>query len=282
MLTYPDIDPVALHIDAFEIFGWTIGPLNVHWYGLMYLFGFAAAWAVGVYRAKKEWSPVQKSQVEDMIFYAALGVVLGGRIGYVLFYNLEGFLENPVELFRVWEGGMSFHGGLLGVIIAMWLYSRKIKRSFLVLMDFGAPLVPIGLGLGRLGNFIGGELWGRATDVPWGMVFPKDSEQLVRHPSQLYQAFLEGLVLFVILFWFSRKPRPKAAVAALFLILYGLFRFLVEFFREPDAHIGYMFGWMTRGQLLSIPMILFGASIMYWTYQLRDTKGRRNVRTRQG
>lgn len=282
MLTYPDIDPVALQIDAFEIFGLTIGPLSIHWYGLMYLFGFAAAWAIGVARTKKEWSPIQRSQVEDMIFYAALGVVLGGRMGYVFFYNFQGFLEDPVELFRVWQGGMSFHGGLLGVIIAMWLYTRKINRSFLDLMDFGAPLVPIALGLGRLGNFIGGELWGRETDVSWGMVFPKDTEQLVRHPSQLYQAFLEGIVLFSILFWFSRKPRPRAAVASLFLILYGCFRFLVEFVREPDAHIGYMFGWMTRGQLLSIPMIILGAGIMYWAYQLRDQKGRRAARARQG
>ena len=267
MLTYPNIDPVALQISAFEIFGKTIGPLKIHWYGLMYLFGFIGAWSLGVYRAKRPWSPIQKSQVEDLVFYTALGVILGARIGYILFYNFGDFLKDPIELFKVWHGGMSFHGGLLGVIIAMYFYGKKINRSFLEIADFSAPLVPIGLGLGRIGNFIGGELWGRATDVPWGMIFPKDVDQLVRHPSQLYQAFFEGLVLFVILFWFSRKPRPKAAVASLFVLLYGCFRFMVEFVREPDAHIQFdLFGWMTRGQELCVPMIIIGGWIFYSVY----------------
>ena len=267
MLTYPNIDPVALQIGAFEIFGKTIGPLKVHWYGLMYLFGFIAAWTLGVYRANRPWSPIKRAQVEDLVFYCALGVIIGARVGYIVFYNFGDFLENPLELFKVWNGGMSFHGGMLGVAIAMVYYAKKINSTFLDIADFGAPLVPIGLGLGRIGNFIGGELWGRQTDVPWGMVFPKDSDQLVRHPSQLYQAFFEGLVLFAVLFWFSRKPRPRAAVASLFVLLYGCFRFMVEFVREPDAHIRFdLFGWMTRGQILCVPMIIIGGWIFYVVY----------------
>ncbi|WP_086933933.1 prolipoprotein diacylglyceryl transferase [Agarilytica rhodophyticola] len=267
MLKYPEIDPVALSLGSFELFGKVFGPINIHWYGLMYLFGFAAAWLLGTMRTKKPYSPVTKAQVEDLIFFGAMGVVIGARIGYIFFYNFSAFLDNPGILFRVWEGGMSFHGGLIGVIIAMIMFSRKIKRPFIDVMDFTAPLVPIGLGLGRLGNFIGGELWGRETDVSWGMVFPKDVDQLVRHPSQLYQAFFEGLVLFIILFWFSRKPRPRYAVASLFLICYGCFRFGVEFVRQPDAHIGYQFGWMTRGQILSLPMIIIGLIIFFAAYR---------------
>ncbi len=267
MLTYPQIDPVAISLGTIELFGKTLGPIDIHWYGLMYLFAFTAAWILGTYRAKQAHSPVSKAQMEDLIFYGAMGVVLGARVGYILFYNFGQFLDNPVILFKVWEGGMSFHGGLLGVIIAMQMYSKKINRSFVDVMDFVAPLVPVGLGFGRMGNFIGGELWGRQTDVPWGMVFPKDPEALIRHPSQLYQSFFEGLVLFLILFFFSRKPRPRYTVCSLFLIFYGLFRFGVEFVREPDAHIGYVFGWMTRGQILSIPMIVIGAIIFYYAYQ---------------
>lgn len=267
MLTYPQLDPVALSLGSFELFGKTIGPIDIHWYGLMYLFGFTAAWALGVYRTRLAHSPITKSQVEDLIFYGAMGVVIGARIGYIFFYNFEQFVDNPVILFKVWEGGMSFHGGLIGVVVAMKLYANKIHRSFIDVMDFTAPLVPIGLGLGRLGNFIGGELWGRATDVPWAMVFPKDPDALARHPSQLYQAFFEGLVLFLILFIYSRKPRPRYAVSALFLVFYGVFRFGIEFVREPDAHIGFMFGWMTRGQLLSLPMIILGGIIFYYAHQ---------------
>lgn len=273
MLKYPEIDPVAVSIPQIEIFGVALGPLSIHWYGIMYLFGFAGAWLLGMRRARMPHSIVQPKQVEDMVFWGAMGVVLGGRFGYVMFYNFDAFLEDPLWLFRVWEGGMAFHGGLIGVLVAMFLFSRKVQRSFIDIMDFAAPLVPIGLGFGRLGNFIGQELWGRETDVPWRMVFPKDLAGLERHPSQLYQAFLEGLVLFSVLYWFSRKPRPRAAVGALFLVLYGCFRFFVEFYREPDAHIGFdAFGWMTRGQQLSLPMIFIGAAILAWVYYLQYKK----------
>lgn len=266
MLTYPNIDPVIVSLDAFTVFGFTIGPLSVHWYGMMYLFGFAGAWMLGVARTKKPWSPLKKSQIEDLIFYAAVGLVIGGRVGYVFFYNFSAFIENPIMLVRVWDGGMSFHGGLLGVMVAMGLYSRKIQRNFVDIMDFGAPWVPIGLAFGRLGNFIGAELWGRQTDGPWGMVFPTDPG-VARHPSQLYEMFLEGIVLFAILFWFSSKPRPRGAVSGLFLVGYGCFRFAIEFVREPDAHLGFQaLGWMTRGQQLCLPMILFGVALIYWGY----------------
>ena len=260
MLTHPDINPIAV----------AIGPISVHWYGIMYLFAFASAWALAMHRAKRPNSALNAKQVEDLIVYGALGVVLGGRFGYVMFYNFGTWLEDPLWLLRVWEGGMSFHGGLLGVLVAMIIYSRKLGVKFPEMMDFTAVLVPAGLGFGRIGNFIGQELWGRQTDVSWGMIFPRDPDALVRHPSQLYQAFLEGLVLFVILFWFSQKPRPRLAVSALFLICYGVFRFAVEFVRAPDAHIPELiFGWMTRGQLLTIPLIIGGLGIFIWAY----TKG---------
>ena len=251
MLTYPEIDPVAF----------SLGPLTVHWYGLTYLVGFVGGWALGVYRSKQAWSPVTKKQVEDLLFFVALGVVLGGRLGYVFLYNFGQFLEDPLWLFRVWEGGMAFHGGLIGVVVAVLLFAKKTNNKFIDVMDFCAPLVTIGLGSGRIGNFIGQELWGRASDVPWAMVFPKAGDGIARHPSQLYQAFLEGLVLFLVMFWFSSKPRPRAAISSLFLIVYGIFRFFVEFFREKDAHIDYIFDWMTRGQLLCIPMVLIGLAI---------------------
>ncbi|WP_461517577.1 prolipoprotein diacylglyceryl transferase [Porticoccus sp.] len=255
MLNFPVIDPIAF----------ALGPLKVHWYGLMYLFGFLAAWRLALKRSERAWSPVRRKQVEDLVVYCAFGVILGGRFGYVLFYNLDKWLSDPLWLFRVWEGGMAFHGGLLGVLVALWLYSRHIQQSFLALGDFVAPMVPIGLGLGRLGNFVGQELWGRPTDAWMGMVFPNDPEQLPRHPSQLYEAALEGLVLFVLLMWFSRKPRPAGMVGGLFLMLYASFRFLVEFVRSPDNHIGFdLFDWMTRGQLLCLPMFALGAGIMLW------------------
>ena len=236
----------------------------------MYLLAFASAWGLALHLAKRPNSFIKPKQVEDLIFYGALGVVLGGRVGYVFFYNFETWLQDPLWLFRVWEGGMSFHGGLLGVVVANVLYCRRIGIQFPELMDFVAVIVAPGLGFGRLGNFIGQELWGRETDVAWGMIFPNDPEGLVRHPSQLYQAFLEGLVLFIIVYWFARKPRPRLAVSALFILIYGLFRFCIEFVREPDAHLqDLLFDWMTRGQLLSIPMMLVGLGVLVWAY----TKG---------
>ena len=257
MLTYPNIDPVAL----------SIGPLDIHWYGLMYLIGFGGAYWLMLRRAATSNGEWNKDQVADLIFYSAVGVVAGGRFGYVLFYNFGKFLDDPLWLFAVWEGGMSFHGGLLGVLVACVLFGRRYKKTFLQITDFGAPMVPIGLMTGRLGNFIGGELWGRTTDVPWGMVFPKGGP-LPRHPSQLYEMFLEGIVLFLLLWIFSRKPRPAMAVSGLFLIGYGVFRFSVEFVREPDTHIGFdLLGWMTRGQILCVPMILGGMALMYLAYK---------------
>lgn len=256
MLKYPEIDPVAI----------SIGPLDIHWYGIMYLVGFVAGFLLLNRRAKRPGSGWTTEQVSDLIFYGAMGVILGGRIGYILFYNFSAFLNDPLTLFKVWQGGMSFHGGLLGVMIAVWLFARHTKKSYWDILDFGAPIVPIGLGLGRIGNFIGGELYGRITDGPWGMVFPTGGE-LARHPSQLYQATLEGLALFAILWFFSRKPRPRYAVSGLFALFYGIFRFVVEFAREPDAHLGFIaFNWLTMGQLLSVPLILVGVFLLYLAY----------------
>jgi phosphatidylglycerol:prolipoprotein diacylglycerol transferase len=263
MLAHPNIDPVAF----------SLGPLTVHWYGLMYLLGFAAAWGLARKRSQVAGAPVTAEQVDDLIFYGALGVVLGGRFGYVLFYNFDRFLEQPLWLFKVWEGGMAFHGGLLGVIIAMLCYAHKLKVPLGSLLDFVAPLVPIGLGLGRIGNFIGQELWGRVADVPWAMVFSADPSGLPRHPSQLYQAGLEGVLLFVVLWWYSSSPRPRWAVGGLFVTLYGCFRFIVEFFRQPDSHIGFdLLGWLTRGQLLSLPMIVGGIALMVWAYRRQQAR----------
>ena len=257
MLVYPEIDPVAI----------SIGPLDIRWYGLMYLLGFVSGFLLLNYRAKKPNSGWNTEQVSDLIFYGALGVVLGARVGYVLFYNFDAFLDNPLNMFKVWEGGMSFHGGFLGVLLAMWLYGRKIGKSMFEILDFGAPIVPIGLGAGRIGNFIGGELWGRPTDVPWGMVFPH-VDSLARHPSQLYQATCEGLILFCILWFYSSKPRPRYAISGVFAFFYGVFRFGMEFVRQPDAHIGFIaFGWLTMGQLLSLPMIFVGLFLVVFAYK---------------
>ena len=253
VIPYPNIDPV--------LFG--VGPLSIRWYGLMYLFGFAAAWWLAVMRARKSNGLWNEDQVGDLIFYGAIGAILGGRFGYVVFYNFDLFLKDPAWLFRIWEGGMAFHGGLSGVLVAMYLFGRKHDKNFLQMTDFIAPVVPPGLGAGRIGNFIGSELWGRVSDVPWAMIFPTDPMQLPRHPSQLYQFFLEGVVLFSVLWWFSSKPRPRMAVSGLFLVIYGLGRFVVEFFRQPDSQLGFIaFDWLTMGQLLSTPMIILGIAFM--------------------
>lgn len=258
MLKHPQFDPVAI----------SVGPLKVHWYGLTYLAGFALGWWLGKVRARKSWTPVNEQQVGDLLFYIALGVILGGRFGYVVFYNFDQFIGDPLWLLRVWEGGMSFHGGLIGVMLAMWWYGRRLECGFFRIADFVAPLVPVGLGFGRIGNFINGELWGRPTDVPWGMVFPQAPDALARHPSQLYQFALEGVALFAVLWLFSSKPRPAMAVSGLFLILYGVFRIINEFFRQPDPQLGYLaFDWLTMGQLLSLPMVIAGALLMVFAYR---------------
>lgn len=257
MLNYPIIDPVAL----------AIGPIKIHWYGLMYLIGFGAAWWLGRLRARRPDAGWTAQDVGDLIFYGAMGAVLGGRVGYVLFYDLPSFLDEPLRIFKVWEGGMSFHGGLIGVIVALYLFGRQRGKTFFQVADFTAPLVPIGLCAGRIGNFINGELWGRVSDVPWAMVFPTGGP-LPRHPSQLYEALLEGLVLFVILWAYSSKPRPTMAVSGLFLLCYGVFRFGVEFVRQPDLQLGYLaFDWLTMGQILSTPLIVGGAALLWWAYR---------------
>ena len=250
---HPDIDPVAF----------SVGPIQVHWYGLMYLVGFLGGYWLGVYRASStpDWD---KKLVSDLLFYIAVGVILGGRLGYVLFYKFSYYLGHPLEIFFVWQGGMSFHGGLLGVLVALFLFGQKTDKTFLNVTDFVAPLVPLGLGFGRIGNFINQELWGKATDFPLAMVFRTDPTLTPRHPSMLYEAVLEGVILFVIVWWFSSKPRRTGAVSGMFLVCYGVFRFLVEFVREPDAHLGYLvWDWVTMGQILSIPMIGFGLWMLF-------------------
>lgn len=248
MFTHPQFDPVALQI----------GPLGIHWYGLMYLIGFLSVLWLGKYRARQQPTAAWKStEIDDILFYGALGVIIGGRLGYVVFYQPSYYLIHPHEIVYLWQGGMSFHGGFLGVLAAMVFFARKTGKRWLAVMDFVAPLVPLGLGAGRLGNFINGELWGRATDVPWGMIFPQ-ADHLVRHPSQLYQFALEGILLFIVLWWYSRKPRPVGAVSGLFLIGYGSFRFLVEYTREPDSFLGLLAMNLSMGQWLSLPMVMIG------------------------
>ncbi|MCQ9615304.1 prolipoprotein diacylglyceryl transferase [Paenalcaligenes niemegkensis] len=255
MLIHPQFNPIALQL----------GPITIHWYGLMYLIGFGLVWVLGNRRIRQGHAPVSKQGLEDLIFYCVAGVVLGGRLGYVVFYKLDYYLAHPIEILYVWEGGMAFHGGLLGVLLAITLYARKINTRFFVVSDFLAPLIPLGLAAGRLGNFINGELWGRATTMPWGMIFPQAQDGgIVRHPSQLYQMGLEGLALFAILWWFSSRPRPVGQTSGLFLIAYGVFRFLAEFTREPDDFLGLLTGGLSMGQILSIPMIAIGVFIYYF------------------
>lgn len=253
MIIYPSIDPVAI----------SLGSLKIHWYGLMYLIGFISAWRLGLYRIKKgrsDWTP---KQVEDLIFYGALGVVLGGRIGYTLFYNFSSFIENPVSILYIWQGGMSFHGGLLGVITAFFIFGHNHQKNFFQVSDFMAPMIPIGLGAGRIGNFINKELIGRPMEsaLPWAMDY---GDHIARHPSSLYQALTEGLILFIVVWLYSSSKRPLIAVSAVFIGSYGLLRFITEFFRTPDSHIGFIaFDWLTMGQLLSLPMILIGVFSYY-------------------
>ncbi|WP_348708108.1 prolipoprotein diacylglyceryl transferase [uncultured Pseudoalteromonas sp.] len=255
-LQFPDIDPVIF----------SVGPLSVRWYGLMYLIGFALAMWLANRQAEKPNSGWTKEQVSDLLFYGMLGVILGGRIGYVLFYQFSYFIENPLYLFRIDQGGMSFHGGTLGVITAIAIFAWTRKKSLFEVGDFVVPLVPLGLLAGRIGNFINGELWGRVTDVPWAFIFPTGGPE-PRHPSQLYEAFLEGLMLFLILQWFIKKPRPAGSVAGVFLLGYGVFRFIVEYFREPDAHLGLFAGVISMGQILSLPMVIGGLGLLIWAYK---------------
>jgi len=269
---FVDLDPVAF----------SIGPVSVHWYGIMYLVAFASFWFLGERRRRVGRLPVGPAAFSDLAFYGMLGVVLGGRLGYVLFYGTAELIHDPWSIVRVWDGGMSFHGGLLGVFAAMWIWSRRNSVHLFDVLDFIVPIVPIGLGVGRFGNFLGGELWGRHTDAAWGMIFPnaiehggRTLEQLrtmaatgqldaeVRHPSQLYQMLLEGLLLFVVLWFVSRIPRRRYLLTGLFAVLYGVFRFAVEFVREPDQHLGYLaWGWLTMGQVLTIPLIVFGIAMI--------------------
>lgn len=252
MLVHPQFDPVALQL----------GPLAIHWYGLMYLAGFITFLWLGRIRIATLNNPQINSRLlDDLMFYGVLGVILGGRLGYVLFYKAAYYFAHPLEVFAVWQGGMSFHGGFLGVLVAMVWFAHKHKLRWLQLTDFIAPLVPPGLAFGRLGNFINGELWGRPTDVPWGMIFPK-VDNLPRHPSQLYEFALEGVLLFALLWFYARKPRPVGAVSGLFLIGYGSLRFLVEFTREPDDFLGLLSLGMSMGQWLSLPMVIAGVLLI--------------------
>lgn len=251
MINFPQIDPIAIKL----------GPLEVHWYGLMYLIGFGSAWLLGRWRVKRKLTRVTLVDFEDLIFMCMIGVVLGGRLGYVFFYKPAYYLSNPLEIFYLWQGGMSFHGGLLGVLAMMALFAKRRHYKFLELGDLMAPLIPLGLAAGRMGNFINGELWGRPTDLPWGMVFPGSTDGIARHPSQLYQFGLEGLTLFVLIWWFARLPRPTGQVSAVFLIGYGMLRFLAEYAREPDAFLGLLAANLSMGQWLCIPMIAIGILI---------------------
>ncbi|HMN64233.1 MAG TPA: prolipoprotein diacylglyceryl transferase [Burkholderiaceae bacterium] len=257
MLIHPQFDPIAF----------SLGPIAVRWYGLMYLLAFAGFFLLGRWRLQQpafaKSTGLAPRDLEDLLFWGALGVVLGGRLGYVLFYKPGYYLGHPLEVLAVWQGGMSFHGGLLGVIVATWLFCRRRGLAFWPVIDFAAPLVPIGLAAGRIGNFINGELWGRPTDVPWAMVFPQ-VDALPRHPSQLYQFAGEGVLLFVLLWWYSARPRPAGAVSGMFLIGYAVLRFAAEFAREPDSFLGLQALGLTMGQWLCVPMFVAGLALYAW------------------
>ena len=265
MLTHPDINPVAL----------ALGPIKIHWYGIMYLLGFGGFYWLSTRRGHFDWLKLwTPEKVSDVLFYGVIGVILGGRIGYTFFYNVDSagdliFLKDPLVIFRIWEGGMSFHGGLVGVLVAMQVYAIQHRLSFWTVTDFIAVAVPFGLLTGRIGNFINGELYGAPTTLPWGMIFPKIGDGLPRHPSMLYEAGLEGAVMLAILWWFGSRPRPRMAISGLFLILYGTFRFAVEFVRVPDSQLGYLYGssWFTMGMQLCLPMLAAGALLMVVAYR---------------
>lgn len=249
MLQHPNFDPIAIQL----------GPVAIHWYGLMYLIGFSLVWLLGRYRIRHGYIDITLRDLEDLIFYSVIGVIIGGRLGYVFFYKPAQYMTDPIGIFKLWEGGMAFHGGLIGVVVAIFWFSIVRKKHLLSMADFLVPLVPLGLAAGRFGNFINGELWGRASDLPWAMVFSHAGDNIARHPSQLYEMILEGFVLFIILWVFSKKPRPMGQVSGLFLMAYGVFRFLVEFTREPDDFLGLLTANLSMGQWLSIPMIVIGA-----------------------
>jgi phosphatidylglycerol:prolipoprotein diacylglycerol transferase len=258
MLTHPQFDPIAI----------SIGPLAIRWYGLMYLVAFGFLWWLGRIRIARALAPITREQFDDLIFLGVLGTILGGRLGYVLFYKPAYYLSHPLEVFAIWQGGMAFHGGFLGVLAAAAFFAWRRRIDWWRLMDFIAPCVPTGLAAGRLGNFINGELWGRPTDLPWGMVF-RGAGSLPRHPSQLYQFALEGVLLFVLLWWYASKPRARGAVSALFLMGYGTFRFIAEFAREPDDFLGLLALNLSMGQWLSLPMIAAGILLYAWSRRAR-------------
>ena len=252
----PQFDPVAF----------SIGPLSVRWYGLMYLIGFAVFLILGRLRARQSWRGISPQQLEDLLFYGVVGVIVGGRLGFCLFYQPEWFLTHPLDIFKLWQGGMSAHGGILGSIAAMFFFCWRTGKSFLGVADFVAPLVPPGLMAGRIGNFINGELWGRAADpsLPWAMIFKNSGTMIARHPSQLYEALLEGVLLFLVVWIYSMKPRARGTTGALFCMGYGVVRFIVEFFREPDSFLGLGLFGLSRGQWLSIPVFLVGLAVFVY------------------
>ena len=275
MLVHPQFNAVAF----------SIGPLAVRWYGLMYLIAFALVLILGRWRIAKGKTALTVRDLDDLLFFGMLGTILGGRLGYVLFYKAGFYLQHPLDVLKVWEGGMSFHGGLIGVIIGIMLFARLRGYTFLQVADFVAPLVPSGLAAGRLGNFINGELWGRpvenADSVPWAMIFPQAGDALPRHPSQLYEVGLEGIALFILVWWFARKPRPEGAVSGVFLIGYGLARFCVEFTREPDNFLGLLALGLSMGQWLSLPMILIGIWLLVWACRRDAADGAPLIRERE-
>ena len=271
-MRFPAIDPVAF----------SIGSLQLRWYGLMYLLAFFVGWGLARWRASRPGSGWKTVDVDDLLTFVMLGVILGARLGYVLFYDLPAYIDDPGEILRIWNGGMSFHGGLLGVLCAFWYFARTRKKSFLEVSDFIAPLVPQGLFWGRMGNFINGELWGRISDVEWAMVFPGAGE-LPRHPTQLYEAGLEGLLLFLVLWTYSRKPRPLGAVSGLFAVGYSLARITVEFFRMPDPQMGSLYGgWLTMGQVLCLPLLFAGLCLLCYAWSQYKNPSRERVELEDG